>query len=158
MSTLQFIDEQRPFYPVQQLCQVLDVVPSRFYAWRLRQAAAAAGKAELVWETEMVAVLTTTNATTARAGYRPSSEKRATEWAARPYAWDYDGTGGKCCSPSSLFHAPPIRPTGNAARLTCCSTSPSRPRPTGCGSAGLTCLPLASGAWIVPGRALRSRA
>ena len=54
MITLQFIDEQRPFYPVQQLCQVLDVVPSRFYPWRLTQAAA--GKAELAWETEMVVV------------------------------------------------------------------------------------------------------
>ena len=43
MSTLQFIDEQRLFYPIQQLCQVLDVIPSRFYAWRLRQAAATAG-------------------------------------------------------------------------------------------------------------------
>ena len=32
MSTLQFIDQQRPFHPVQQLCQVLGVAPSRYYA------------------------------------------------------------------------------------------------------------------------------
>ena len=32
MSTLHFIGQQRPFYPVQQLCQVLDRVPSRYYA------------------------------------------------------------------------------------------------------------------------------
>ena len=56
MSTLQFIDQQRPFYPVQQLCQVLDVVPSRSYAWRVAQAAAAAGTTEPAWETDMVAV------------------------------------------------------------------------------------------------------
>ena len=56
MSTLYFIDQQRLFYPVQQLCQVLDVVPSRYYAWRLAQAAAAAGPIEPAWETEMVAV------------------------------------------------------------------------------------------------------
>ena len=46
MSTLQFIDQQRPFYPVQHLCQVLDVVPSRYYAGRVAQAAAAAGTTE----------------------------------------------------------------------------------------------------------------
>ena len=32
MSTLQLIDQQRNFHPIQQLCQVLDVVPSRYYA------------------------------------------------------------------------------------------------------------------------------
>ena len=41
MSTLHFIDQQRSFHPVQQLCQVLGVVPSRYYAWRLAQAAGA---------------------------------------------------------------------------------------------------------------------
>ena len=42
MSTLHFIDQQRSFHPVQQLCQVLGVVPSRYYAWRLAQAAGVA--------------------------------------------------------------------------------------------------------------------
>ena len=56
MSTLHFIDQQRSFHPVQQLCQVLGVVPSRYYAWRLAQAAGAAGTSEPAWETEMVAV------------------------------------------------------------------------------------------------------
>ena len=32
MSPLHFIDPQRVYYAVQQLCQVLDVVPSRYYA------------------------------------------------------------------------------------------------------------------------------
>ena len=56
MSTLQFIDQQRSFHPVQQLCQVLEVVPSRYYAWRHTQAARAVRTAEPAWETEMVAV------------------------------------------------------------------------------------------------------
>ena len=56
MNPLQFIDEQRVHYSVQHLCQVLDVVPSRYYAWRQRQAAAAAGTREPAWETEMLAV------------------------------------------------------------------------------------------------------
>jgi putative transposase len=46
VSTLQFIDQQRTYHPIQQLCRALDVVPSRYYAWRAAQAAAAAGKAE----------------------------------------------------------------------------------------------------------------
>ena len=56
MSELEFIDQQRPGHPVQQLCQVLGVVPSRYYAKRLAQVAGAAGKVEPAWETEMVAV------------------------------------------------------------------------------------------------------
>ena len=53
MSPMSFIDQQRTHYAVQQLCQVLDVVPSRYYAWRHRQAA---GTREPTWETEMLAV------------------------------------------------------------------------------------------------------
>jgi len=34
MSPLQFIDQQRAHHPIQQFCQVLGVVPSRYYAWR----------------------------------------------------------------------------------------------------------------------------
>ena len=56
MSTLHFIDQPRVFHLVQQLCQVLDVVPSRCYAWRQTQAARAVGPVEPAWETEMVAV------------------------------------------------------------------------------------------------------
>ena len=46
MSPLHFPDQQRPFHPVQQLYQVLGVVPSRYYTWRHRQAAGAAGTTE----------------------------------------------------------------------------------------------------------------
>ena len=38
MSPMHFIDQQRIHYAVQQLCQVLDVVPSRYHAWRHRHA------------------------------------------------------------------------------------------------------------------------
>ena len=56
MSPLRFIVPQRVHYHVQRLCQVLDVVPSRYYTWRRTQAAGAAGTSELAWETEMLAV------------------------------------------------------------------------------------------------------
>ena len=56
MSTLPFIDQQRSYHRVQQLCQVLGVVPSRYYAWWLAQVRGAVGKQEPAWETEMVAV------------------------------------------------------------------------------------------------------
>lgn len=52
MSKLQFIDQQRINYQVQLLCQVLHVVPSRYYAWCQR----AMTKAEPAWETVMVDV------------------------------------------------------------------------------------------------------
>ena len=43
---LHFIDQQRIRYAVQQLCQVLDVVPSCYYTWRHTQAAGAMGTSE----------------------------------------------------------------------------------------------------------------
>ena len=56
MSPLPFIDQQRVHYHVQQLCRVLDVVPSRYYAWRHTQAAGAVGTSKPALETEMLAV------------------------------------------------------------------------------------------------------
>ena len=56
MSPMHFIDQQRIHYHVQHLCQVLDVVPSRYYAWRHRQAAGTMGTSEPAWETEMLPV------------------------------------------------------------------------------------------------------
>ena len=56
VSLLQFIDQQRPSHPVQQLCRVLGVVPSRYYAWRVAQVKGAVSQREPAWETEMVAV------------------------------------------------------------------------------------------------------
>ena len=56
MSTLPFIDQQRNFHFILQLCQVLDVVLSRYYAGRHRSVAGVVERAEPAWETEMVAV------------------------------------------------------------------------------------------------------
>ena len=56
MTQLHFIAQQRVQYSVQQLCQVLDVVPSRYYAWWHGQAAGAVGTREPAWEMEMLAV------------------------------------------------------------------------------------------------------
>ena len=46
MRLLPFIDQQRVHHSVQQLCQVLGVVPSRYYAWRQRPATGAVERAE----------------------------------------------------------------------------------------------------------------
>ena len=51
---LQFMDQQRIHYSVKRLCQVLGVVSSRYYAWRLAQTTGAVGKPEPAWETKMV--------------------------------------------------------------------------------------------------------
>jgi putative transposase len=52
MSQLQFIDQQRVHYPVQRLCHMLAVVPSRYYAW----CQWVQPTAEPAWETAMVDV------------------------------------------------------------------------------------------------------
>jgi len=52
VSQLQFIDQQRLHYPVQLLCRVLHVGPSRYYAWCQRAETTAAP----AWETAMVDV------------------------------------------------------------------------------------------------------
>ena len=56
MSELPFIDQQRLPYPVQLLCRVLRVVPSRYYAWRKDVAVGALAHAEPAWETALVDV------------------------------------------------------------------------------------------------------
>ena len=56
MSPLHFIDQQRVHYSVEQLCRVLGVAPSRYYAWRHASAAGAVGTTQPAWETEMLAV------------------------------------------------------------------------------------------------------
>lgn len=52
MSQLHFIDQHRVHYPIEFLCHVLAVVPSRYYAWCQR----AGITAEPAWETAMVDV------------------------------------------------------------------------------------------------------
>ena len=54
MSLFQFIDQQRIHYPVRLLCQVLEVVSSRYYAWRSGQAAGAVAKPVPAWEKPLV--------------------------------------------------------------------------------------------------------
>jgi len=56
VSRYQFIDEQRVHYPIRRLCRVLDVVPSRYYAWCQRPVPGAVGGAEPAWETVLVQV------------------------------------------------------------------------------------------------------
>jgi len=56
VSQLQFIDQQRLYYPVEFLCYVLHVVPSRYYAWRKGVARGTGPRVEPAWETDMVAV------------------------------------------------------------------------------------------------------
>lgn len=56
MSQLKFIDQQRLYYPVQLLCRVLRVVPSRYYAWCLRALAGPEANGESAWEVALVDV------------------------------------------------------------------------------------------------------
>ena len=147
MSTLQFIDQQRLEHPIQQLCQVLGVVPSRYYAWRLAQVNGMVGKQEPAWETEMVAVfdhhkrrygtrrlqaeLRETGHRVGRQALRTGLRRHGRE-ALPPKSFvprTTDSTHGQRCAPNLLLDQP--RPT-QANRVWV---------------SDITCLPLASGAW-----------
>ncbi len=148
MSELQFIDQQRPYHSVQQLCRVLGVVPSRYYAWRHTQAAGAVGTAEPAWETEMVTVfeehqrrygtrrlqveLRERGHRVGRQALRTALRRHGVK-ALQPKAFTprtTDSTHGQRCAPNLLLDQP--RPT-QANRVWV---------------SDITYLPLASGAWV----------
>ena len=151
MSTLEFIDQQRTAYPVQQLCQVLDVVPSRYYAWRAAQAAGAAEKAEPAWETEMVAV---SDHHKRRYGTRRLRVKLRVELREKGH-----GVGCQALRTALRRHERKALPPKLFVPRTTDSTHGQRcapnlllnqPRPTQANRvwvSDITCLPLASGAW-----------
>ena len=147
MSMLPFIDQQRLFHPAQQLCQVLGVVSSRYYAWRLAQANGAVGPQEPAWETAMVTVfdhhkrrydtrrlsveLREKGHRVGRQALRTGLRRHGRE-ALPPQSFvprTTDSTHGQRCAPNLLLDQP--RPT-QANRVWV---------------SGLTCLPLASEAW-----------
>ena len=55
MSRYRFIAAEQAAFPVRRLCQVLGVVPSRYYAWQQSQRRAT-GAAPPTWETALVAL------------------------------------------------------------------------------------------------------
>ena len=105
---LQFIDQQRVNYPVRQICQVLDVVPSHYYDWRHVQAVGAVGTTEPVWETEMAAVFDHHKRRYGTRRLQVELRNWAPGWAARPGAQGYAATDEKPCRPSPSSCAPPI--------------------------------------------------
>ncbi len=147
MNQLRFIDQQRLHYPVEFLCQVLHVVPSRYYAWRKRPAQGATHRAEPAWETRMVAVFDhhqrrygtrRLQVELRELGHRVGRQalrtalRRHKRQALQPKAFvprTTDSTHGQRCAPNLLLAQP--RPT--QANRVWVSDS--------------TYLPLASGAW-----------
>ena len=144
MSQLQFIEQQRVHYPVQLLCQVLQVVPSRYYAWCQR----AETPAEPAWETVMVDVfddhqrrygtrrlqveLRELGHHVGRQALRTALRRHGRK-ALQPKAFTprtTDSTHGKRCAPNLLLDQP--RPT-QANRVWV---------------SDITYLPLASGNWV----------
>jgi putative transposase len=144
VSQLQFMDQQRGHYPVQLLCQVLQVVPSRYYAWCQR----AVMKAEPAWETTMVDVsddhqrrygTRRLQVGLRESGYRVGRQalrtalRRHGRKALQPKAFTprtTDSPHGKRCAPNRLLDQP--KPT-QANRVWV---------------SDITCLPLANGNWV----------
>ena len=148
MSMLQFIDQPPPYHLVQQLCRVLEVAPSRYYAWRAAQGSGAASQPEPAWETDMVAVFDDhkrrygtcrlqvelrelghlVGRQALRTGLRRHGGKALQTRSFVPRTTD--STHGQRCAPNLLLDQP--KPT-QANRLWVSDT---------------TYLPLASGAWV----------
>ena len=147
MSLPQFIDQQQSCHPVQQLCQVLGVVPSRYYAWRLAQGNEAVGPSEPAWETEIMAIfdhhkrrygtrrlqveLRETGHWVGRQALRTGLRRHGRK-ALQPNSFvprTTDSTHGQRCAPNRLLDQP--RPT-QANRVWV---------------SGITYLPLANGTW-----------
>ena len=144
MSQLHFIDQQQLHYPVQLLCQVLAVVPSRYYAWCRR----AMKKAEPAWGRAMVDVFDDhqrrygtrrLQVELRELGHRVGRQalrtalRRHGRKALQPKAFTprtTDSTHGKRCAPNLLLDRP--KPT-QANRLWVID---------------ITYLPLASGQWV----------
>ena len=144
MSQLQFIDQQRVHYPVQLLCHVLAIVPSRYYAWCQRVEITA----EPAWETAMVDVFDDhqrrygtrrLQVELRELGHRVGRQalrtalRRHGRKALQPKAFTprtTDSTHGKRCAPNLLLYQP--RPT-QANRLWV---------------SDITYLPLANGNWV----------
>lgn len=144
MSVLQFIENQRLVHPVRVLCRVLDVVPSRYYAWRKRPTGEAAVPA---WETAAVAVfdhhqrrygtrrlraeLRTQGHVVGRAALRGALRRHGRR-ALQPKSFaprTTDSTHGLRCAPNRLLDQP-------------LPTAPNR-----VWVSDITYLPLASGRW-----------
>ena len=166
MSQLQFIDQQRLHHPVQLLCQVLHVVPSRYYAWCQR----AVTKAEPAWETAMVDVFDDHHrrygtrrlqVELRELGHRVGRQalrtalRRHGRKTLQPKAFTprtTDSTYGQRCAPNLLLDQP--KPT--QANQLWVSDITYLPLPMATGSTAApskTCAP--SRSWVVPGRAGR---
>ena len=148
MSELQFIDQQRLHYPVQLLCQVLRVVPSRYYAWRKSAVGGTVARVEPAWETDLLSVfdhhrrrygtrrlqveLRELGHQVGRQALR-TALRRHERQALQPKAFvprTTDSTHGQRCAPNLLLDQP--RPT-QANRVWV---------------SDITYLPLASGNWV----------
>ena len=133
MSRYRFIAAERGYYPVRRLFQVLGVPASGYYAWQAAQQRAVGRPKTQPGKRRWSRFLACTNAAMARAGCRWPCVKKGTGWVANACARPC--VAGTCtsCNPRPSPRARPTQRMACGARPTGCSTSPSRPRPTGSG-------------------------
>ena len=115
MSPLHFIDQQWVHYAIQQLCQLLGVVPSRYYAWRHASTAGDVGTTEPVWETEMLVVFDHYKRRYGTQCLQVELREKGHRVGHQVCARACTGMGGGRSSPKPSPRAPPIRPTAGGA-------------------------------------------
>jgi len=149
MSRYQFIDNERPHYPVDVLCRTLGVAPARYYAWRTRQRATTAAPAAacVAWQVALEQVfwhhkrrygtrrlraeLQAQGYRVGRQGLRRALRQRGLR-AVQPRAYTprtTDSTHGWRCAPNRLLD------------------QPAATRANQVWGSDITYLPLASGQW-----------
>ena len=152
MSRYRFIKAQRDHHPVRLLCQLVQVPTSGYYAWHQGQQPAIA-QPEPAWETALVKAFRyhkrrygtrRLQVALRKGGHRVGRQRlraamrRRGLHALQPKAFTprtTDSTHGLRCAPNRLLD----QPTPTQANRVWVSD--------------ITYLPLANGAWVVPGRA-----
>ena len=112
---------------------MLDVVPSRYYAWRHTQAAGAVGTSEPVWETEMLAVFDHYKRRYCTRRLQVKLREKGHRVGRQALRTGLRRHQRRALQPKAFTRVPTIRLTGSGAPRIRCSTSRARPRPTGYG-------------------------
>ena len=133
MSCFQFVDSLRNKYPVRRVCQALELVPSRYYAWRAARAAGAVGTQTPAWETAAVAVFDQHKRRYGTRRIRAELHAQGHTVGRQALRGALRRHGRHALQPNPSLRAPPTRPTAGVVRPTCYSTSPNPRLPTACG-------------------------
>ncbi len=143
MNTLQFFSNQRATYSIRQFCQVLGVVPSRYYAWRH----GAVKKAEPARETAMLAAFDDHKRRYGTRRLRVELREKSHRVSRQPLRTALRRHGRKALQPKASTPRTTDSTHGQRCAPNLLLDQPHPPQTNRVWVSDITCLPLASGAW-----------